>query len=117
MLLSGSILKTILKRDNIIVGGEANTRCVTIPTFDVESCTKPGLFVLHPWAKLNANVYGMLVAINPQLLEACEVSGPQLIPPHATELPSIYVRPAVKGFDFEKVEYLYQLYVIDGRMK
>lgn len=117
MILWGTTLKVILKRDVLIEGGINSRHDITIMPGDVEKCTKPGLYKIQPHANLISNAYGMLIAVNPVLFDNCEISGPQFIPPHSTELPAIYVRPATKDFNLEGLEYLYKLTVLEGKVK
>lgn len=118
MILSGATLKTVLKRDISLVGNiETNTQCVTVVGHSVEKCTKPGLYRLEPAVALTANSYGMLVSVNPKLMENCEVSYAHFIPAHQESLPVLYVRPAEKDFSFETLDYIYKLYVVDGRIR
>ena len=119
MILLGANLKTIQKRDLAIEGEAVNEfTCTTVTGYLVQKCDKPGLFKLIPKAECTKpTTYMCLVEVNPELYEACEISGPNTLGFKETMLPAIHARPTKKGFDLEGLDYLYKLYVIDGRLK
>lgn len=119
MILSHTTLRIVNKRDVQIEGEYSLTRnYLEIPNFTVSPSEKTGVFVVRPQAVIKSPVYVMLVQLNPNLLNNAEVSYQSIISPHDEgQYPDILVRPVVKGFDINDLNYLCRLFVVDGRLK